>query len=443
MTLPTEAAALLGALAPAFTQPTFRRACVLLGAALLTTGCRTIANLLRTARAWAQGDGCSFRRVFSAARWSGLRLACLLTRFLWQHLLPEGPVTLVGDDTAVEHRGPKVYGKARHRGPVRSSHSYTAFRYGHKWVVLAALVRFPFAPRPWALPILVALYRAAELGRQEHRRHYTPAQQMHRLLRLALRWFPDRAFVFVGDGGYGTHELARFAAAQPRLTLVSKLHPKAGPYAPPPRYHGTGRPRDKGAKLPAPQQAAGQMALDRLTVAWYGGGTRQVEAGTATALWYQKGNGVVPLRWVFVRDRTGAHRDEFFFTTDAGLAAEQAIGLYTGRWNIETMFQEARAYLGVQTARGWCRSTVLRAAPCLFGLYTVVALLYQALPEAKRSGGVSWPGKAGVTFSDALSAVRRWLWADGFLPGADPAGLFPKLPAQLRETLLAALAPTA
>jgi hypothetical protein len=28
------------------------------------------------------------------------------------------------------------------------------------------------------------------------------------------------------------------------------------------------------------------------------------------------------------------------------------------------------------------------------------------------------------------------------LPGADPAGLFPKLPAELRETLLAALDPT-
>ena len=153
MILPTEAAPLLDALAPAFTQPTFRRVVVLLGAALLTTGRRTVANVLRTARALAHGDACSFRRVFSAARWSGLRLACLLTRFLLRHLAPAGPVTLVGDDTVCEHRGRHVYGKARHRDPVRSSHSYTAFRYGHKWVVLAVLVRFPFAHRPWALPV--------------------------------------------------------------------------------------------------------------------------------------------------------------------------------------------------------------------------------------------------------------------------------------------------
>src|SRR5262245_12984951 len=355
MILPTEATPLLDALAPAFTQPTFRRACLLLAASLLTTGCRTVANLLRTARTLARGDSGSFRRVFSAARWSGPRLACLRTRVPLRPLVPPGPVTLVGDDTVCEHRGKHVYGKARHRDPVRSSHSDTTFRYGHKWVVLAAVVRFPFAPRPWALPILVALYRSAELDRQEHRRHYTPAQQMQRLLRLVLRWFPERSFVFVGDGGYGTHALARFAAAQPRLTLVSKLHPKAGLYAPPPAYRGTGRPRDKGAKLPTPQQAAGRVTPERLTVAWYGGGTRQVEAGTGTALWYQKGKGVVPSRWVFVRDRTGTHRDEFFFTTDAGLTAAQVIGFYTGRWNSETMFQEARAYLGVQSTRGWCR----------------------------------------------------------------------------------------
>jgi hypothetical protein len=443
MILPTEAAALLAALAPAFTQPTFRRATLLLAAALLTTGRRTIANLVRTARLWAPGDACGFRRVFSAARWSGLRLACLLTRFLLRHLLPAGPVTLVGDDTVVEHRGPKVYGKARHRDAVRSSHSYTAFRWGHKWVVLAVLVRFPGTTRPWALPILTALYRPTDLDRQEHRRHYTPAQQMQRLLGLVLRWFPDRCFVFVGDGGYGTHELTRFAAAQPRLTLVSKLHPKAGLYAPPPPYRGAGRPADKGAKLPTPQQATEQLLLERLTVAWYGGGRRRVDAGTATALWYQKGHGAVPIRWVFVRDRTGTHRDEFFFSTDVRLTAAQIIGAYTGRWNIETTFQEARACLGLATTRGWCRATVLRAAPCLLGLYTVVALLYQALPPAKRVGGVSWPGKAGVTFADALCAVRRWLWVEAFLPGADPAGLFPKLPTELQEILLAALTPTA
>ena len=78
--------------------------------------------------------------------------------------VPDGPVSLAGDDTVDEHRGAKVYGKGCHRDPVRSTHSYTAYRWGHKWVVLAILVQFPFATRPWALPVLVALYRSAGEG---------------------------------------------------------------------------------------------------------------------------------------------------------------------------------------------------------------------------------------------------------------------------------------
>jgi hypothetical protein len=86
---------------------------------------------------------------------------------------------------------------------------------------------------------------------------------------------------------------------------------------------------------------------------------------------------------------------------------------------------------------------VLRAGPCLLGLYTVVAVLFAALPESKRVGGVSWPGKAGVTFSDALCAVRRWLWAEAVLPQAGNATALKELPEPVRELLLTTLAPAA
>src|SRR6185369_12147611 len=145
-------------------------------------------------------------RVLSQAKWSGLRLAALLVRLLLRRFEPEGPVTLLGDDTVCEHPGKKVHGKARHRDAVRSSHSYTAWRWGHKWVVLAVLVRFPFAQRPWALPVLVALYRSPQDNKDCGRPHKTPAQLMQLLLRLLIRWFPDRQFLFAGDAGYGSHE---------------------------------------------------------------------------------------------------------------------------------------------------------------------------------------------------------------------------------------------
>src|SRR6478752_7606522 len=145
MILPADTGPLLAAFAPHFTHPTYARLLTLLGAAILTTGRRTVANVLRTVGRLAPGHRTSYQRVLSAAEWSGLELGCALARFLLDHLIPDGPVHLVGDDTVDGHPGPKVYGKSRHRDPVRSSHAYTAWRYGHKWVVLAVLVRFPLA----------------------------------------------------------------------------------------------------------------------------------------------------------------------------------------------------------------------------------------------------------------------------------------------------------
>jgi hypothetical protein len=440
--LPPEAHPLAQVLGLHFTSPTYQRLSTLLVGALLTTGRRTVANLLRTLRHLAPGHRTSYQRVLSRAPWSGLALGCALVRFLLDHLVPDGPVQLVGDDTVDGHKGPNVYGKGRHRDPVRSTHAYTAWRYGHKWVVLAVLVKFPFATRRWALPVLIDLYRPPEVSTAEGRRHKTPARLTCRLLRLLLARFPDRTFVFTGDSGYGTHEVSRFCHRhRGRLTLVSKCHPDINLFDPPPPYAGNGRPRVKGGRLPKPRQAAATAPRTRLRVVWYGGGTRRVEAATGCGHWYKGGCGLVPVRWVFVHDATGTHRDEYLFTTDPTLSADAVVAAYCGRWNVETTFQEARCCLGLETTRGWCKNTVLRAGPCLLGLYSVVAVLFHALPEAKRVGAVAWPGKTTVTFSDALCAVRRWLWAEAVLPQAGEDAALEKLPRAVRELLLTTLAP--
>jgi hypothetical protein len=287
-----------------------------------------------------------------------LRLAAAQARRVVALLPPDAEVVLVGDDTVFSHPGRRVFGKARHRDPLRSSHAFTAWRYGHKWVVLAVLVRFPFAVRPWALPVLVALYRDPADDRRARRRHRTPAQQAIRLIRLMLRWFPGRRFVFVGDSAYGTHELARFADRnRGRMTLVSKIHPDANLFEPPPAYGGLGRPRVKGARLPKPRQAVeATPRRRRMTVAWYGGGTRRVETTTGTGRWYKKGEGLVPVRWAFVRDRDGTHRDEYFYATDPAFDVRRIVETYTGRWNIGTTFQETRSGLHIQTTRGRSKS---------------------------------------------------------------------------------------
>jgi hypothetical protein len=71
----------------------------------------------------------------------------------------------------------------------------------------------------------------------------------------------------------------------------------------------------------------------------------------------------------------------------------------------------------------------------------VIAVLYHVLPEASRSGTVSWPGKQTVTFTDALTAVRRQIWVTGVFREAGIDGEIEKLPANVRELLLCGLAP--
>jgi hypothetical protein len=446
--IPLQSLPLLAEFAVAFTEPTFRRVSVLLFAALLTTGRRTVRNLLRTAGGLAPGDPSSYHRVLSAAKWSGLRLAALLARFVVRRFWPAGRIRVAGDDTVDEHRGKKVYGKARHRDPVRSSHSYTAYRYGHKWVVLALLVQFPFASRPWAIPLLVALYRSKEDNKKRGRQHKTPAALMQLLLRIVLRWFPDRQFVFAGDSGFGSHDQAAFAARQKgRLTLVSRYYPDANLYEAPPEVVGkrpAHRPRKKGARLPSPQEGVALYETCLAHVRWYGGGWRDVAYVSGVGHWYRAGEALVAVRWVYVHDLSGTHRDDYLYSTDPSLTPEQIIEEYTGRWNIETMFEEMRAYLGLETTRGRCPPTVLRAAPCLFGLYGLVALWYDHLAaRGAAEGSVQWAGKQTTTFSDAISAVRRWLWKEWVFANADPGHAFAKLPEPLQEVLLYALAPAA
>jgi hypothetical protein len=354
-------------------------------------------------------------------------------------------VLVAGDDTVDEHRGERVYGKGCHRDAVRSTHSFTAYRWGHKWVVLTILVRFPFTSRPWALPILVALYRSAKVDEAEGRAHKTCPDLMRQLLAALLHAFPGRQFVFAGDGGYATHGLARFARKHAdRLTLISRFYPGAALYeAPPPRTGKAGRPRLRGRRRPSPQEVVARARRTRLTVSWYGGGSRRVEIVTGTGRWWRGGQGLVPLRWVFVHDLTGTHRDEYFFATDVSLSAKRIVEAYTGRWSVETTFQEVRRHLGLETTSVRTRSSVLRVAPCLFGLYSVTALLFAELPPEQQKPLVMWRGKRVATFSDAITTVRRRLWQEWILATPVLGRAIEEIPSPLRAILLSGLAPAA
>ena len=119
----------------------------------------------------------------------------------------------------------------------------------------------------------------------------------------------------------------------------------------------------------------------------------------------------MPLRWLIVRDPTGAFRPQAFLCTDLDAAAEDILSWFVRRWTIEATFAEVRRHLGVETQRQWSDQAIARTTPALLGLYALVALwadaMHQTLALVARSP--RWYQKDKPTFSDALAAVRRQL----------------------------------
>ncbi len=220
---------------------------------------------------------------------------------------------------------------------------------------------------------------------------------------------------------------------------MSRFHGNARLYAPPPkRGQGIGRPPQKGRKLPTPEHVVACPPLTPIMVPWYGGRTRRVGVVSGTGLWYKAGAGVVPIRWVFVRDLQGTHRDEYLYSTDPLLAAQQIVSWFTARWPIETTFQEVRTHLGFETTRQHVARSVLRTTPCLLSLFSVICLIYAEHVKSHRAGirQTLWYVKEEPTFSDAIAMVRRLLWQEILLQQPSYRNAFQKLPPKIRAWLL-------
>ena len=229
------------------------------------------------------------------------------------------------------------------------------------------------------------------------------------------RWLPSADLTIVGDSAYSVIELG-LACRRRAVRLIAPLRLDARLFTPAPeRAPGTiGRPRVVGDRLPNLDVvlAAPETAWCSVAVRWYDGADRTLEIASGTAVWYHNGFEPLPIRWVLVRDPAGRLEPRASFSTrpedePAAIPAE-----VVKRWPIEVTFEEARAHLGVETQRQWSDQAIERETPCLLGLYSVVALvgdaLHRASPLTIRTA--AWYSKAEATFSDVLAAVRRECW---------------------------------
>ena len=138
-------------------------------------------------------------------------------------------------------------------------------------------------------------------------------------------------------------------------------------------------------------------------IGYYAGAV--VSAGTCSQSFHERSAGLV-------RDPAEQRATRAFCTTDLGLAPTTVIQDFVRRWTLEVTFEESRAHLGIGTQRQWSDLAIQRTTPALFGLFSLVVLMANALRQehALPCTQTAWYPKPHATFHDLLGFVRSHLW---------------------------------
>ncbi len=457
LTLPNAIVSLLIPFATLFTNPTWRKAQVLLVGAILTPGQRTVAAALRVMGRSDHRDYARYHEVLNRAVWSPRAAARILLVLLLQHLDGgDGPLVFGIDETLERRRGAKIKGRGIYRDAVRSSRSQLVKASGLRWISLMWLGHVPWAGRHWALPVLTVLAPSTRYYQQQGRRHKKLTDWARQMVMQLRRWLPQRPLALVGDNSYAVLDLLHCCQSlREPVTLIARLRLDAALYAPAPaRQPGqNGRPPLKGARRPALKTILDQPQATwaSVAVAWYDGATRTVELTSQTAVWYRSGKSPVLIRWVLIRDPQGSFATQALLCTDPAADPTQILEWFVLRWQLEVtpyqvrgrLFQEVRTHLGVETQRQWSDLAIARTTPVLLGLFSWTTLAAHALqkqrPMTQRKA--AWYDKPSPTFVDAIALVRRHLWleSEGFSTSATDPDI-QELPVALYHRLVDSLA---
>jgi hypothetical protein len=401
----------------AFSSRTWDWAETLLIGAILAPGKRTVTAALRVLGLKDEQQYQNYHRVLNRAKWSGLQVSQILLGLLVAAFISSGvPLVLGADETLERRRGVKIKAKGIFRDAVRSSHKYTNYSSGLRWVSMMLLVPLPWNDRMWALPFLTVLAPSPKTNTANGKRHKTSIDWVGQMIGAVRRWLPQRGLVLVVDGGMAAVKLGlRCANYAHPVTLVSRLRLDAVLHEQPePQSKSKRGPKPKkGDRLPALAQVLSDPATiwTKQAINWYGGKQRLIEYATSTALWYTPGYNPLPIRWVLVRDPLGEFKTTAFFVTDQTAEPIQILEWFILRWGVEVTFEEARAHLGMETQRQWSDLAIQRTTPALLGLFSLVTLLAHQLSDGQPPvQTAAWYVKRQPTFSDAIALVRYHLW---------------------------------
>ncbi len=416
--LPPDIDLIIDRFAPLFSESVWSRARTLLIGAILVSGRRTVASVLRVMGLSEERRYKNYHRVLSRARWSGLASSRLLLSLLVNRFAGQGPLVIGIDDTIERRWGAKIRARGIYRDPVRSSRSHFVKVSGLRWLSVMVLARVSWAQRVWALPFMTLLCPSQRYYQTAGRRHRPLTERAVQALLILKRWLPNRKLVVTADSSFSALEFLA-AVSDEQLSVVTRLRIDAALYepAPPAKPGQRGRPRKKGQRLPTLAKVAARRSTrwKRLTVSlWYGEPDRRIEYCSATAVWFHNGLPPVPIRWILIRDPLGRFPLQALLSTDPTAQPADIVAWFVQRWQLEVTFEETRRHLGIETQRQWSDQAIARTTPILMALFSLVTLLADRL-IGRRAMPVrtsAWYHKTRPTFSDALALVRRQLWAE-------------------------------
>ena len=417
---------LLQGFASVFSCPSFSLFSTLCAAWVLCTGRHTLTRIYLMGEPERKRAHDAYHRFFRCAAWCLDEVWRGLAVTIVESMHPEDVVPLLLDDTTFHKTGRKIVGAAWWRDAVRSTATKTVHCFGLNLVVLSLKVTPPWGGEPLALPLNLRVHLK---GKE------TLLQQAQAMLSQLAEWMPLRSFLLTADGFYAP--LA--GAALPRTTVISRIRHDAALYQLPPRPRkpARGRPRRKGARLPAPSRfRPSPPQWKKVTLNIRG---RQIQRllFSRVVLWYHVCP-TQPILLVICRDPSGREKDDFFFTTAITMQPAQVVEHYGSRWAIEDTFKNVKQYLGAEDPQVYAQQGPQRAAAFSFWLYSMVWYWYLQ----RKSSTPSWislpwyTAKTTPSFVDALAALRRMLWSSRIFPSSEK----PALTARIAHVLIEALA---
>jgi hypothetical protein len=427
LTLPSEIMPIMQAFMPVFSERIWDWVKVLMVGAILSPKQRTVSAALRVVGKGDERQFQNYHRVFNRARWSGLALSRVMLVLLAAAFVPAGgQVVIAGDETLERRRGEKIKALGFFRDGVRSSQKHKNISPALRWVSLMLLVKVPWSSRAWALPFLTVLAPSKETNTANGKRHKSSIDWVRQMTGQVRRWLPGREIVLVVDGGLVAHQSAsRCAGYREPIAYISRLQMNARLFDPP-------MPKTTGKRgrqpIVGPRQSKPQDWLDdpdtpwqQVTLDWYSGKRCTMDVLNGTALWYPASSIPLLIRWVLVRDPSGALRPQVFLCTDLDLDPALILAFVVQRWSVEVTFEEVRAHLGFETQRQWNDLAIARISPLILGLFSLICLFaHRLFTLQSRSVTVSprstaWYSKPEVTFSDLIAHIRLYLWNELFI----------------------------